>query len=648
MGEKPDMTQRDPEVGNTVVAVKDKGEQCVAKEPVNVLVIEDDPQNADLLYEVLSNNGNWPFEVKCVSRLSDGLTRLDEGGTDVVLLDLFLPDSQGIGTLAKVLAKDSNVGVIVLIDPGDGDVAKEVLEQGAHDFVIKEQMNDGVLPYVLTHAIIRSKAERRSEHGENYFRALIQNAPIAILVVDATGTMLYYSPSMIHILGYNEEENIGVSVFDFVHPDDIPATLDKFVRLVANPGSTDKLELRAKHKDGSWRYAEVVGTSHLHNPEVNGVVINFQDITVRRQTEEVLKKKWDFFQLLAEQSPDSLVVVDVDGRIIYQSPSTGLFGFESDEIEGTVSFDFVHPDDLPRVLESFAEVVQRPGTTGSLECRTKHPDGTWHYAQAVAMNCLDNPAVEGIIVTARDITERKKTEEMLARYAAELTRSNEDLEQFAYVASHDLQEPLRMVGSYVQLLQKRYEGQLDSDADDFIHYAVDGVTRMQALINGLLAYSRVTTRGKEFEPVDCKAVLDRVLANLQMAVEDSGAVVTYDPLPKVMADELQLSQVFQNLIGNALKFRGEGAPRVHVSAERQANEWVFSVRDNGIGFEQQYAERVFAIFKRLHRDEQYPGTGIGLSLCKKIVERHGGCIWVESEVGHGTTFHFTVPAAGDE
>jgi PAS domain S-box-containing protein len=424
--------------------------------------------------------------------------------------------------------------------------------------------------------------------------------------------------------------------------------LDKFVRLVANPGTTDTIELRAKHKDGSWRYAEVVGTSHLHNPEVNGVVINFHDITERRETEEALKRKWSFYQLLAEQSPDSLVVVDVNGRVIYQSPSTEVgFGFESGEVEGQISFDFLHSDDLPRVMEAFADVLQRPGDTASIECRSKHPDGTWHYAQVAGMNCLDNPAVKGIIVTVRDITERKKTEEMLAYYAAELRRSNEDLEQFAYVASHDLQEPLRMVQSYVQLLAKRYKGKLDSDADDFIHYAVDGAARMRGLIDGLLEYSRVSTRGEEFEPVECETVLDRVLVSLQMVVEDSGVVVSHDPLPMVVGDELQLERLFQNLIGNAVKFRGEEPPLVHISAEKTGGEWVFSVQDNGIGIEPEYAEQVFSIFQRLQRDERYPGTGIGLAVCKKIVERHGGRIWVESDVGRGATFCFTLPIAED-
>ena len=187
------------------------------------------------------------------------------------------------------------------------------------------------------------------------------------------------------------------------------------------------------------------------------------------------------------------------------------------------------------------------------------------------------------------------------------------------------------------------KGRLDANADEFIAYAVDGANRMQRLINDLLAYSRVGTRGKEFEPTDCTAVFDQALANLKVAIEESGAVVTRDPLPTVMADKLQIGQLFQNLIGNAIKYHGDEPPRVHVSAEQKGNEWVFSVRDNGIGIDPQYAERIFVIFQRLHTREEYPGTGIGLAICKKIVERHGGRIWVESQLGSGATFYFTIP-----
>jgi light-regulated signal transduction histidine kinase (bacteriophytochrome) len=226
---------------------------------------------------------------------------------------------------------------------------------------------------------------------------------------------------------------------------------------------------------------------------------------------------------------------------------------------------------------------------------------------------------------------------------AELARSNADLEQFAYVVSHDLREPLRAVTSYLQLLEKQYAGQLDEKADKFIAYAVGGAIRMQELISGLLAYSRVGTRAEPFGLVDCESILDNALTDLRISITERHAVVTRDPLPMVVADDVQLRQVFQNLIGNAIKFCREEPPLVHVSAKRVGDNWVFAVRDNGIGIDPAQTERIFGVFQRLHTPEEYPGTGMGLPICKRIVERHGGRIWVQSSSSQGSTFCFTVP-----
>ncbi|HEY9742022.1 MAG TPA: CHASE3 domain-containing protein [Coleofasciculaceae cyanobacterium] len=224
-----------------------------------------------------------------------------------------------------------------------------------------------------------------------------------------------------------------------------------------------------------------------------------------------------------------------------------------------------------------------------------------------------------------------------------LLSSNQELEQFAYVASHDLQEPLRAVNSYAQLITRKYQGNLDAKADKYLGYIMEGATRMQQLINDLLEFSRVGTRGKSLELTDCEAVLSQVLANLKVAIAESHVIITHDPLPTLMGDETQLMQLLQNLIANAIKFRREEPPRVHIKAVKRENEWVFSVSDNGIGMEPEYFERIFTIFQRLHSKSEYPGTGIGLAVCKKIVERHGGRIWVESQPGVGTTFYFTIP-----
>jgi signal transduction histidine kinase len=225
----------------------------------------------------------------------------------------------------------------------------------------------------------------------------------------------------------------------------------------------------------------------------------------------------------------------------------------------------------------------------------------------------------------------------------DLARSNRDLEQFAYVASHDLQEPLRMVATYTQLLAERYRGKLDADADKYIHYAVDGALRMQKLVQDLLTFSRVGRQALAMQSTDCNVVLETALTNLEAAMQESHAVVEHAQLPTVMADSSQLVQVLQNLIGNAIKFRGTKPPLIRVSAEAQGKEWVLSVADNGIGIAADHMEEVFVIFRRLHTRSEYPGNGIGLSICKKIIEQHGGRIWIESEAGHGSTFRFTLP-----
>jgi light-regulated signal transduction histidine kinase (bacteriophytochrome) len=247
------------------------------------------------------------------------------------------------------------------------------------------------------------------------------------------------------------------------------------------------------------------------------------------------------------------------------------------------------------------------------------------------------------MLVLRDISARTNAEFKLARYAAELSRSNAELEDFAYVASHDLREPIRMVKSFTQLLAKRYAGQLDEEADEYIRFAVDGASKMEALVRDLLEYSRLDGDHNTPQPTSATTVLQQAIAILAPSIEETGAVVTYDPLPIVMADPDQLLRVFQNLIGNALKFHGDGPPRVHVSASTQGTQSVIAVQDHGIGISEEYFSKIFVIFKRLHGPAEFGGTGIGLSVCKKIVERHGGKIWVESQPGEGATFRFSIP-----
>jgi PAS domain S-box-containing protein len=322
------------------------------------------------------------------------------------------------------------------------------------------------------------------------------------------------------------------------------------------------------------------------------------------------------------------------------------FGYSRDELVGQEVKNIIPQGFAERLIadgtRSAAEALAQQIGTG-IELTGLRKDGT-EFPIEIMLSPLESP--EGILVTAaiRDITERNKSDEHLVKTVAELKRSNDDLQQFAYVSSHDLQEPLRMVASYTQLLGKRYKGRLDSNADEFIAFAVDGCNRMQGLIQDLLAYSRAGTAGKPLCDVSSEDALKRALSNLRMTIEQSGAVVSYDPLPTIRTDETQLTQVLQNLVGNAIKYRRAEVPRVHISSAKNGeNEWIFSVRDNGLGIAPQYFERIFVLFQRLHGRNEFEGTGIGLAICKKVLERLGGRIWIESQPEKGSTFYFALP-----
>lgn len=338
---------------------------------------------------------------------------------------------------------------------------------------------------------------------------------------------------------------------------------------------------------------------------------------------------------LLERTPHPIVLLDGDGGFAFcNGAAQELLVCSRHEPAGRSIGDLDATDGCGGLVRRFRRLWDTGGTLEAEwrvgeECRTIEFTMTpvlWNGDQAM-------------LSAARDVTDKRLVERRLEEALAEL-------DQFAYMASHDLREPLRAVTSYVELLSRRYQGKLDADANDFINFAVDGATRMQHLIDDLLAYSRVGTHGKPFRPVDCEVVFSHAMANLAMAIEECHAHVTHDPLPTVMADGTQLVRLFQNLLDNAIKFRRVGSPRVHVSYQENDADWVFCVSDHGIGIDARDAERIFAVSQRLHTRAEYPGTGFGLAICKKIVERHGGRIWVASEPNRGSRFWFTIPNRG--
>ena len=373
----------------------------------------------------------------------------------------------------------------------------------------------------------------------------------------------------------------------------------------------------------------------------------------RHRKDAALRYERAFLRQVIDGTPNMVFVKDVEGRFLLGNEALARrCNVPIAELRGKTDADFdPRPEQIAQFRQTDEEVIATRRAVQIPEEAVTLADGQLRWFSTVKVPLLNTEGgCTGVLGISTDITPRKLAETALqemnaelerrvAERTAELARSNSDLEQFAYVASHDLQEPLRAVSGFVALLERRLDGQLDAQASGYFKHVSEGAARMKTLISDLLAYSRLS-HGKVFKPVDCATVFQAVLANLRAAIQASGAVVTSDALPTLTADPTQLTQLFQNLISNAIKFAGGRAPEVQVGAQREAEGWHFTVRDHGIGLAPEFAERIFVIFQRLHTREQYPGTGIGLAICKKIVERHGGKIWVESEPGQGATFHF--------
>ena len=486
---------------------------------------------------------------------------------------------------------------------------------------------------------------------------LSRTIPDLVWLKSVDGVFFWCNPQVELLLGAKEKDIIGRTDYDFFDQELADFVRENDRKAMAAGGPSVNEEWLTFASDGHRALFETTKTPMRDaDGQVIGVLGIAHDITERHLAAEIqrdltkeLAAKEIFLRTLLQTLPDLIWLKDVNGVYLFCNPEVeNFFGVKEADIIGKCDHDVLSKEVADAFVEIDRKVMAAEGPNVEETWITFASDGHRALCEAIKTPMRDaGGQVLGVLGIAHDITERYLAAEKLRLALADLARSNEELEQFAYVASHDLQEPLRMVSSYTQLLAKRYKGKLDADADEFIAYAVDGANRMQALITDLLALSRVGKQGKKIEPSDFTAALGQALTNLAAAIETSGAVVTHGPLPTLPADKMQIAQLFQNLIANAIKFHGEKPPHIQVSAERKEKEWLFSVRDDGIGIAPQYADRIFAIFQRLHTREEYEGTGIGLALCKKVVERHGGRIWVESELGAGSTFHFTIAIGGN-
>ena len=528
---------------------------------------------------------------------------------------------------------------------------------------------------------VKKKNEQRIKEEELKISTFLDNTEDLVTVVDGGGVLRYVNQTARKVFGLAPEEAIGTMAFDYVYPDDRAVTQENFAQWLQDKVSSASFENRQVSTDGSVRYMLwTIMPKYDENGDIESTWSIARDITERKRYEDELRNAKDLLEVRVEERTRELAknkqLLEETGRL------ARLGGWEldlrSNELSWTDVVREIHevpmnymPDVesgisfyAPEAVPVITEAVQKASEEGrsfdlELPLITARNNNIWVRVIGRARRD-ENGEIVGVEGVFQDVTAAKLARDELRQHrdhleelvqqrtldladaVSNLARSNKELEQFAYVASHDLQEPLRMVASYTELLAERYEGQLDQKADKYIKYAVDGAKRMQRLINDLLALSRVNTRGNPFEPTDVSMVVGDVLQSLEKAAQETGADIRVGPLPTVSGDKTQLNQLFQNLISNAIKYHGDAPPVVDISARRENDQWVFAVQDNGIGVDRQFFERIFVIFQRLHERDQYPGTGIGLTVAKKIVERHGGRMWVESEPGQGATFLFTL------
>jgi PAS domain S-box-containing protein len=506
----------------------------------------------------------------------------------------------------------------------------------------------------------RARAESALRESEERFRAVVDSANEGMLIYDRSLNIIAGNRAAERIVGLPLAQLIGkpgfTSLLPCVRADGTPLPeRERPTRATVRSGKalTD-LRIGIQRAGGAvtWLSVNTAFLRRVDDTDYYGLVSTITDVTEQTNAEARLKESEARFRQTFELAASGICHV-VDGRFVRVNRSLcEILGYTEKELLGKHVKDVSHPEDRDVTDADRARIRAGELDQARFEKRYLRRDGSvvWcDLAIALVRDVFGMPLYE--IAVFDDITNRKTSEAALHAAHEELKRSNAELEQFAYVASHDLQEPLRMVASYTQLLGRRYEAKLDKDAREFMSYIVDGATRMKQLIEDLLAYSRVGTKGQEFKPVALEAPLRRALFNLRTGIEEAGAAVTYDPLPTVQGDEVQLGQLLQNLVGNALKFRSNSVPRIHLAVTDSPQEWTLEVRDNGIGIEPQYFERIFMVFQRLHNKGEYPGTGIGLAICKKVVERHGGRIWVESRAAQGesqgSSFFFTLPKRGE-
>lgn len=563
--------------------------------------------------------------------------------------------------LEKIEEISSGLPVLLILPKFDQGFEYQALSRGAQDCLVDVELDLPLLRRCLNQAVARNRnrlglklaeSEQRLQafrESQAFYHSLVETLTQGIFRKDRQGRFTFVNENFCRHMAHAPAEFLGKTDFDFFPEELARKYHEDDMEVIRSGEATDEVE--------GFETAEgerlVVRTIKTPVRDADGEIIGLQgifwDITAEKLAEEELAASRERFELAVRGSTDGIWDWNVlSGEVYYSARFKALLGYEPDGFENVYeSFESrLHPEDHDATLAAL-DAHLKDGAPYDVEYRLQCRDGAYRWFRARGLAIRDESgSATRMSGSISDVTKRKAAEATLLKRTQELERSNKDLEQFAWVASHDLKEPLRAVSNYVQLLERRYSEMLDDEGRRFIGFAVDGAKRMRMLINDLLAFSRIGTRGKELCPVDSSEALSTALKNLSLIIQETEAEIVVDAMPKVWGDPSQLSQLFQNLIGNALKFC-ESTPHIEISAQRQGAMWEISVKDNGIGMEEGHLEKVFEVFQRLHTRDKYEGTGIGLALVRKIVARHRGKVVVDSKPGEGSTFRFTLEDAAE-
>ncbi len=539
--------------------------------------------------------------------------------------------------LQRVASESEETYISKLVRKNGDRVSIEVIPS---NIIYNRQKARLVLIRNLDEAVQREEAR---QEVENRFNALYQNSSFGILVIDLEGNILNANDLIIQQLGYSKEQLAEKKVLELVYQDDRESSFESFTKLVNADSSTTTNELRLVKAENDSFWVRTACSRVRVSPKEEVIMVLLEDIDEEIRHKDELDEVERRFETVFNSSPTGIVITKNQSEIIHCNPSFAtMLGYKEDELVGKSLLDFTHEEDKASTLKMQNLVNKNKVDEFDVEKRyiIKNKEVIWAKTWVSVIERKGDEVVK--VAMVENITSRKETERKIEQKNKELTAINQELENFAYVASHDLQEPLRTIASFIQILDKRYGQTLDEDGQQFMGFVVDGAKRMQLLIRDLLEYSRVNRFNTDYEKVDLNEVFETVNRVLKEKIDDSDAVLLAENLPVIQGNKIQLTQVFQNMVDNAIKFRGKSKPEVTITVEEQPGKWLICVKDNGIGISPEYFQRIFVIFQRLHTREEYSGTGIGLALCKKIIERHGGEIWVESGKRKGTTFYFTI------